>query len=470
MLTWLAEGLAGQAGIWVKLLVPLPIRYRLSDAEKDMLLDRQADLIERQAARIKELEAALEQPRKTSSNSHTPPSQDGPGTGRRKAAKKSKPRPSRPGVGRLLADIPDRTERLYATSCPHCSTALFAEEQHCRHRYDHIDIPPVRPNVTRIELFGGRCRGCGRRYRAASPAGMRPGTPFGKTTQALLLYLHHSHHVGFERLARMSRELFGLTISEGAIANAFRRARPEMDQAREAIKARLLTARVMASDETTTRVNGVTHWQWVFLSDRAVLHDIAPRRAKSVAETVLGDDRPDVWVSDRYAGQQDLARSHQVCLAHVLRDVQYAIDSGDTVFAPKLRDHLRWALRVGKRRPELKDSTLVAYAARAERRLDALLGTPAAHPAGHTLQRQVKAWRGKFFVFLANREVPATNNRSEQEIRPSVVFRKVTNGFRSDWGAAIHAGYRSVTGTARLAGTTALDAMQTLLAGRFAIT
>lgn len=66
--------------------------------------------------------------------------------------------------------------------------------------------------------------------------------------------------------------------------------------------------------------------------------------------------------------------------------------------------------------------------------------------------KQIKAWRAKFFVFLSNREVPATNNISEREIRPSVVFRKVTGGFRSNWGAQIHAGYRSVTGTARLTG------------------
>lgn len=41
-----------------------------------------------------------------------------------------------------------------------------------------------------------------------------------------------------------------------------------------------------------------------------------------------------------------LATGHiDICLAHVLRDVQYAIDSGDTVVAPKIRDHLRWAIR-----------------------------------------------------------------------------------------------------------------------------
>ena len=62
---------------------------------------------------------------------------------------------------------------------------------------------------------------------------------------------------------------------------------------------------------------------------------------------------------------------------------------------------------------------------------------------------------------------PATNNACEREIRPSVVFRKVTGGFRSDWGAQIHAGYRSVTGTARLHGQTARHAIGQLLDGTF---
>ena len=191
--------------------------------------------------------------------------------------------------------------------------------------------------------------------------------------------------------------------------------------------------------------------------------------ARSVAEEVLGGHQPDVWVSDRYAGQQELGKEHQVCLAHVLRDVQYAIDCGDTAFAPKIRDHLRWAIRIGKRRSSLKDTTLAAYAAKADNLLTRLVQMPVAHPAGRVLLKQIKAWRSKFFIFLTNRNVPATNNISEREIRPSVVFRKVTNGFRSDWGAQIHAGYRSVTGTARLSGKSALVAIRELVDGRFMV-
>src|SRR5690349_7311142 len=344
-----------------------PPRYRLSEAEKDALLVEQAALIERLAARVAELEALVGKPRKTSANSHIRPSKDGPGGASSKTKRWRKPRPSRPGVSRPLADDPDRTERCLAEACPHCGTAAPETAQRCRHRYDHIDLPEVRPVVTRVELFGGRCGGCGRRYRAAPPAAMPPGTPFGPGIRALLAYLHHSHHVGFERLSRMLKELFGLSISEGAIANVFRRMGTAFDTACAAIKAKLLGAPVIASDETTTRIDGVTHWQWVFHSEQAVLHAIA---------------------------------------------------CGDGVVAPKIRDHLRWAIRVGKRRPELKDSTLATYAAKAERGLDALLGVTAAHPDGRELQRQIKAWRGKFFVFLSDRRVPPTNNGSEQEIRP----------------------------------------------------
>ena len=67
---------------------------------------------------------------------------------------------------------------------------------------------------------------------------------------------------------------------------------------------------------------------------------------------------------------------------------------------------------------------------------------------------------------MTNRDVPATNNISEREIRPSVVFRKVTGGFRSDWGAKVHAGYRSITGTARLRGQAALEAVRDFLDGK----
>ncbi|CAH2603373.1 transposase [Rhodovastum atsumiense] len=154
--------------------MPLPPHIRLTEAEKDALLLEQAALIERMAARIAELEALVGKPRKTSSNSSLPPSQDGPGRKNRERKRSRKPRPSRPGAARPLADTPDQTECCLVEACPHCGAAVAETAQQCRERYDHVDLSVVRPEVTRVEVFGGRCHGCGRRYRAPTPAAMPP--------------------------------------------------------------------------------------------------------------------------------------------------------------------------------------------------------------------------------------------------------------------------------------------------------
>jgi len=54
-------------------------------------------------------------------------------------------------------------------------------------------------------------------------------------------------------------------------------------------------------------------------------------------------------------------RGHQVCLAHLIRDVQYAIDAGDTIFAPGMKGLLKRACAIGRRRDHLTDSTLKVY-------------------------------------------------------------------------------------------------------------
>ncbi|WP_204150409.1 transposase, partial [Leptolyngbya sp. CCY15150] len=62
-------------------------------------------------------------------------------------------------------------------------------------------------------------------------------------------------------------------------------------------------------------------------------------------------------------------------------------------------------------------------------------------------------------LFLTDATVPPTNNASEQALRWSVVFRKVTHGFRSDWGAELFAQVRSLVNTAKRQGISALDAI-----------
>ncbi len=84
---------------------------------------------------------------------------------------------------------------------------------------------------------------------------------------------------------------------------------------------------------------------------------------------------------------------------------------------------------------------------------------------GVKLRKCIAAHREHLFVFMSHRDVPPTNNISEQSLRPSVIFRKVTNGFRCEWGAETYAAFRSVVSTAKANGISVLQALRTALAG-----
>ncbi len=437
---------------------------KLSKEELIALVLAQGAQIAELTRRIAELEPKLGGPPKTPDNSSTPPSQGRkPNRAERRAAQKRK---GRPGVFRALAPNPDRIIASVAERCPHCDHALTAADQAGFHAYDHIELPPIRPVITRIHRHRGVCPSCLRGFSAPPPAGMPPGSPFGPDLMALIVHLHVTQAIGFERLVRLMDEVFGIRISEGAIANMLARAETPLTAAAETTAAEIRGSKVVASDETSARVEGKTWWQWVLLSSTAVHHLIADSRGAAVLTNFLGQTKPDVWVADRYAAQAGHGSERQLCLAHLLRDAQYAIDAGDIGFAPGFHKLLRRATAIGQRRPELKDTTLAQYRADLDRRLDRLLALSPTAEAGRKLARAIRQCRGDLFVFITRRDVPATNNDCERALRPSVIFRKVTGGFRSKWGARTYADALSVIATGRLHGRSALQALRDALAGR----
>lgn len=107
-----------------------------------------------------------------------------------------------------------------------------------------------------------------------------------------------------------------------------------------------------------------------------------------------------------------------------------------------------------------------AYEARLDKRLDGLMKLTPSHPAGKKLQKKiVKKIRRHLFVFVTHRDLTATNNGSERAIRPRAVYRKITNGFRSEWGAQLYADTRSVVETGRRRALCAIDAIRITLDG-----
>jgi transposase len=445
----------------------------LSPAEKDALLlalIRRVEELAAENAALKAENAALReklgQPPKTPRNSSVPPSRGHKANSTTGGKSKSKSK-VHPGAHRPLHPNPNRTVEVHADLCPHCRADVSRDQQKLRHSYDRIEIPEIKPDVTRVTLFGGNCPCCRKRFTAPPPFGLEPGSPFGPHLRSLVLYLHYGQAIPFARLATLLSDILGLEISEGAIANILSASAPAFEAQFSRFKAKLLSGTVLQSDETSARVGKRTWWAWVFHDGDTACFVIEPSRSKAVVEAFLGDVRPRIWVADRYGAQSGWAtEAEQACLAHLLRDIEFEIQAGGTELAPKLKSLLLRAIRIGRYRSRLSDDTLRRFRDRFERRLDEILNKTSRKDHAQSLLKSITKCKNRLFVFMTNRGVPPTNNGSEQALRPAVIFRKVTNCFRSEWGAKLYAKVRSVLETGRRRGIGALRAIEITLSGR----
>ena len=310
----------------------LPDLKQLKDSDKDALIQTLWD----------ELQKLQEKkPKKTAKNSSLPPAQGFKAAVSAPSGSKEIKRSAsvgREGGGRKLSDNPDQIIRAEVKSCKTCGVSLSGTLQQLMQRYDKVEIPPIRPVVTQVERYGCSCPGCGEVQLAAVPVGLEPGSPFGDGVAALVTTLRYAHAISYARLSQLMSEVFNLSISEGALANLFERVKTQLDPTVAAIVQRLRSSRMVGSDETSARLMGKTVWEWVFQNADVCLHVIRPSRGAAVIDAVMEGHRPEIWVSDLYSAQKKHpAEDWQVCLAHQLRDCQYGMDAGDTLFSPQMK-------------------------------------------------------------------------------------------------------------------------------------
>ena len=396
-----------------------------------------------------ELVLKLQRPAKTSHTSSKPPSTD-----RKERREQSRPggaKPGHEGHKRVLSGDPDAVVDHHPTGCPDCGLALSADlPAEVVSVHEEIDIPPVKPRVEQHRRLSVCCPSCGARAVAERPAGAG-ATPFGPRLHALVLYLKTFQALSYERLEGAMTDLFGLTVSQGGLMNMLRRAEAQFAGGRDTALAALHRAKVVACDETGIRIEGTNSFHWVFRCAEAVVHHVAPTRGAAVVRDIMGDHRPDVWLSDRYAAQQGHGKAHQTCLAHLARDVAYALEGRDEALALGFKLWLGSAFALAAAVTTLAASTVASRRRALERRLDDLLARATTCDLARAVQDKIRRARDQLLTFtLFPGQVEPTNNACERDLRPAVIQRKVTNGYRATWSAEGEAAVRTVVSTERI--------------------
>ena len=397
-----------------------------------------------------ELVLRLQRPAKTSRTSSTPPSTD-----RKEQREKSKPggaKPGHEGHSRVISDTPNEVVEHRPGECSGCGLPLTANlPSETVSVHEKIDCPEVKALVTQHWRLAVRCPNCGMRVVAPVPEAAR-GTPFGPRLHALATDLKTFQAFSYERLQAALSDLFGLTLSQGGLMNLLRRAQGRFADGQVSAVSSVRRAEVIASDETGVRIEGSNAYHWVFCSPEAVVHHASSTRAASVVREMMDGHRPAVWLSDRYTAQQGHGVAHQTCLAHLARDVAYAVQVSDDPVPWRLQLWLNIVFALAGQVTTLAAATLLAKRRTLERQLAGILATASSCDLTRALLAKIGRAREQLLTFLDHPgRVEATNNACERALRPAVVQRKVTNGYRAMWAAEGEAAVRTVVDTARVA-------------------
>jgi transposase len=419
---------------------------------KDDLIEMIKDRDQTIADLKKEIEGLKHPVPKDSTNSSIPTSKElikRTRSQRQKSGKKPGGQPGHQGHRRERNAHPDKMVRIEASHCESCGADLGEVEGTVGQMAQEVDIPAIRPITIEYQQIVKVC-GCGHCNAVALP--IEAEVTIGPQMAALITYFNVEHSLPYGRLTQITEDVLGFAISEGTVANKLERMLIQAKGIIQRIKAHVIASAWTGSDETGTHVAGKKWWQWVWQSPLASYYVVDKRRGYEVVKEHFTETYQGILIHDCWSAQNNTkASAHQLCHAHLVRNLQYAIDKERSVFAYRVQ-------RLLKKSQQARDA-IWQEGVTVQRRqavirfyqdaLKKVLAMALIKPEERRLQKRLIKHQDWIFTFMSYPDVPPDNNSSERAIKAIKLKDKVSGGFRSEPGASRFAGLLSLTQTLR---------------------
>ncbi len=362
-----------------------------------------------------------------------------------------------PGTARRRPDHVDQTVEAPLDACTACGGATFTG---VKPREQFIeDLPePVKPFVTRIVTYQGRCTGCGQCVSSRHPLQVSTavgaaGVHLGPRALALAAELRHDLGLPARKVCRVLKATFGLSITPGGLTQALARLGERLEGVYETLHDQVRQSPAVYADETSWWVGGPGHWLWVFTTPDATLYRIEHSRGRDVVAEVLGEGFAGRLVSDCLASYDAIDCKKHKCYAHHARAVAQAQEQlPGSAWLSQIRGLLLAGTALGRMREELPQYAQLR--ANLEQTADRLVLPARADPTEERVANRLRKQRAHLFGHLYEPYTEATNNRAERQLRPAVVARKVSCGNKTARGKRTAEVLMSVAVTARQRGQT----------------
>ena len=416
------------------------------------------EVIQTLLAKITSLEERLsryENP-KNSRNSSIPPSQDYTRTSTNRSLRE--PSGKKPGgqqghIGTTLDMVkdPDKIIEHIPQFCKCCGEDISQLPSKFVERRQEVILPAIKPIYVEHRVFQRTCT-CGNTIKADFPSGITSGISYGENVENLAAYMSARQYLPFQRLSEIFRYVFNIPISEGSLVNAINRVTEKAIPAYDLIRKKAENNKVNGGDETGAKINGQKGWFWTIQGKLFTFVMASCNRGKQTIDEYFPNGFIfSVLVHDCWKCYFKVAAfAHQICLAHLLRELNHINDCYKLKWASDFKQLLLETIAFKKiLLPEDYRKTL-NQRNEFEARLDKLLNQTIdkKHPLALSFQKRLIKYRQHIFTFLYYQHVPPDNNASERAIRNVKVKQKISGQFKSFAGAKSFAILRSVIDTA----------------------
>ena len=395
------------------------------------------------------------QPPKNSGNSSVPPSKERMGDEirrrtsslREKSGKRPGGQPGHEGSTRMMSAQPDEIEDVQPNYCRECGRELSEIEGVEEYREECVGVRII-PVVKRLRFLNTTCT-CGCRNsvefaRRKNPVYLSSGI------RALVVYFNIVICMPYNRIKSFLHDVMRIDISEGSIRNFIEDAGEKADTICDRIASELVKSPVAGTDESGFYVNGKLNWAWILQNPRLTLTWIAKGRGAKEMDDRFGQNALEntVLTTDRHSAYFSMkVKGHQICIAHLLRNLNYLNDlDRNQNWSSRLQELLRNAVHWRNTNPEA-----VTHTTTWTESLDGLLNENLDRfkKPFRQIRNSLRKLKDHVFHFLKDPRVPSHNNASESGIRILKVKQKRSGGFRSQTGAKDFMAIHSVTDTAK---------------------
>ena len=361
-----------------------------------------------------------------------------------------------------MTQTPDEIITYTPDFCGKCGSDIHELPSDFVGKRQVIDIPVVQPFYVEHQVYKKTCS-CGHQTCGSYPENVKASISYGANTESLIGYFFARQYLPFNRMRELLNDAFGLSISEGGIHELLNRLALKATPAYDMIKERIASSKVVGTDETGCKINGVKSWMWTWQNDLATF--IAPSFNRGFA-TIQSNFEfgfinavlvHDCWKSHFQVHTQN----HQICIAHLLRELNYFIEVQKDPWAINFRQLLLDSLEIKNKMQHEdyynnhppKDDILSRFKKLLSENINEKTKDL------HAFFKRMTKYKDYVFSFLHYPDVPADNNGSERAIRNVKVKQKISGQFKSFEGAMNFAVLRSITDTAIKNGQNVLNAL-----------